>query len=94
VGGVGEAYGLGAVDRLIVSTIEESVLDVELVHKIAPRERQSEHGEDGGGLHHDSDSLIEVHTRALGELLEDPTCLVPIKRTVSLKLLLEKYNYQ
>jgi hypothetical protein len=42
-----------------------------------------------GGLHHGTESLIKVHARALGEPPEDPTCLVPVKRTVSLKLMLE-----
>jgi hypothetical protein len=69
--------------------VEEGVLDIELLHEPAPRERQSEHGADGGGLHYGTKSLIEVHTRALGEPPENPTCLVPIKRIICLKLMLE-----
>jgi hypothetical protein len=54
-----------------------------------PRERQSEHGADGGRLYHRTKSLIVVHARALGEPPENPTCLVPVKRTVSIKLEIE-----
>jgi hypothetical protein len=69
--------------------VEEGVLDVELVHRLAPRERQTEHGADGGVLHLGTESLIEVHARVLGEPPEFPTCLVAVKRTVSLKFMLE-----
>jgi hypothetical protein len=69
--------------------VEEGVLDVKFVHGPTPRERQSEHGADGGGLHHGTKSLIEVHARVLGEPLEDQMCLVHVKRIVSLKLVLE-----
>jgi hypothetical protein len=85
VGRVDEACGLGVVDHLRECVMEESFLDVELVHEPTPREHQSEHSADDGGFHHGTESLIEVHARALGEHPEDPTCLVPIKRPVNLK---------
>jgi hypothetical protein len=69
VGGVDESCGLGVVDRLRESAMKESVLDVELVHRPAPRERQSEHDADSGGLHHGTKSLIKVYASALGEPL-------------------------
>jgi hypothetical protein len=56
VGRVDESCGLGAVNRLKESVVKKSVLDVEPVHGPAPRERQSEHGADGGGLHHGTKS--------------------------------------
>jgi hypothetical protein len=59
------------------------------VHGPAPGDHQSQHCTDGGGLHQRAESLIIVPTGALGEPLEDPTCLVPIKGTVSPKLVLE-----
>jgi hypothetical protein len=69
--------------------MEERILDVKLVNEPPLRERQSEHGVDGGGLHHRTKNLVEVHNMALGEPPEDPTCLVPVKRTDSLKLVPE-----
>jgi hypothetical protein len=69
--------------------MEEGVLDVELLHEPTLREHQSEHGADAGMLHHRTKSLIEVHARVLGEPPKHPTCLVPVKRTVSLKLVLK-----
>jgi hypothetical protein len=86
---VDESCGLRAVDRLRESVMKESILDVELVHRPAPREHQSEHGADGGVLHHGTESLIKVHARELGEPPKNPTCLVPVKRTASLKLVLQ-----
>jgi hypothetical protein len=43
----------------------------------------------GGGLHHDAESLIVVHTGVLGEPSEDPTSPTPIQRTICLELVLK-----
>jgi hypothetical protein len=59
------------------------------VHGLEPVEHQTEHGANGGGLHHGIESLIKIHARALGEPPEDPTPLIHVNRTVNLKLVLE-----
>jgi hypothetical protein len=58
---------LAIVDRLGEGVVEEGVLDIELVHKPTPEEGQSQHDAIGGGLNDGVESLIIVHTGALGE---------------------------
>jgi hypothetical protein len=89
VRGVNEAGGLRAVDGLGECAVEESVLDVELVHGPTPRDSQSQHSPDGGRLDDEAEGLIVVHPRTLSEAVEDPTSLVPIKRAIRLELVLE-----
>ena len=89
VSGVNEAGGLGAVDRLGEGAVEEGVLDVQLVHRPAPGDGEGQHSADDGGLHDGAESLIVVHTGALGEPPEDPTSLVPVQRTICLQLVLK-----
>jgi hypothetical protein len=60
-----------------------------LVHKPALGDDQSQHGADGGGLHDGAESLIVVQVGVLGESSEDPMSLVPVQRTIRLKLMLE-----
>jgi hypothetical protein len=89
VRGVNEGSGLRAVDGLGDCAMEEGVLDVELVHGPTPGDSQSQHSPDGGRLDDGSEGLIVVHLGALSEPPEDPTSLVPIKRTIHLELVLE-----
>jgi hypothetical protein len=69
VGRVDESCGLGTVDRLRESVVKESVFDIELVHGPAPRRHQSDHGADGGRLHHGTESLIKVYARPLWSIV-------------------------
>jgi hypothetical protein len=47
--------------------VEEGILDVELVHRPAPRDRQSQHSPDSGRLDDGAEGLIVVHPWALSE---------------------------
>jgi hypothetical protein len=61
VRGVNEACGLRAVDGTIECAVEESVLDVELVHGPTPGDSQSQHSPDGGRLYDETEGLVVVH---------------------------------
>jgi hypothetical protein len=59
------------------------------VHRPTPGDSQSQHSPDGGRLHDGAESLFIGHTGALSEPPKDSTSLVPIKRAIHLKLVLE-----
>jgi hypothetical protein len=86
---VNEADGLGVVDRFGEGAMDEGVLDVELIHRLAPVDGQSQHNSNDSGLYDRVESLIVVHPRALGEPLKDPTNLVSVQRAFCLELVLE-----
>ena len=44
---------------------------------------------DGGRLDDWTESLSKVHTGALGEATENPTRLVPLKRSINIELVFE-----
>jgi hypothetical protein len=89
VRGVNEAGGLRAVDSLRECAVEEDALDVELVHRPAPRDSQSQHSSNGGTLDDGAEGLVVVHPRALSEPPEDPMSFVPVKRAIRLEFVLE-----
>jgi hypothetical protein len=86
---VNEVGGLRAVDSLRECAMEEGVLDVDLGHGPTPGDSQSQHSPDGGRLDDGVKGLIVVHPGALSEPLKDPMSLVPVKRAIRLKLVLE-----
>ena len=53
------------------------------------RESQGQHSADGCGLHNGTENLSEVYTGALGEAAKDPSCLVALKRAISLEFVFE-----
>jgi hypothetical protein len=69
--------------------VEESVLEVELVHKPTPGDSQSQHNLDGGRLDNGAEGLVIVQPGALSEPSEDPTSLIPVKRAIRLELVFE-----
>jgi hypothetical protein len=73
-----EASGLRAVDHLGECVVEEGVLDVELVHRPAPRDSKSQHCPDSGRLDDGAEGLIVVHPGALSEPSKDLTSFVPV----------------
>ena len=62
--------------------MKEGVLDVELADRPVPGEGEEEYGADGGELDDGAESLIVVHSGALGEAPKDPTGLVAVKGAV------------
>jgi hypothetical protein len=70
--------------------MEESILDVELVHGPTTGDNQSQHSLDDGLDDNDgAEGLIVVHPGALGEPLDDLMSLVPVQRVFLLELVLE-----
>jgi hypothetical protein len=57
---------------------------VELMNRPPPRDCQTEHGANGGGLDDGAECLIEVDTGALRETTKDPPSLVAVKGAIGL----------
>jgi hypothetical protein len=87
--GVNEVDGLRAVYGLRECTVEEGVLGIELVHGSTPEDSQSQHSPDGGRLDDRAEGLVVVHPETLSEPSDDPMSLVPVKRIISLELVLK-----
>ena len=69
--------------------MEKCIFHIELMDGPLAGQSKGEHCTDGGGLHNWAECLIKVHTRSLCEAAKDPACLVPLKRAISLQLVLE-----
>jgi hypothetical protein len=89
VHGVNDASRLRAVDGLEECTVEEGILDVELVFGPTPGDSQSQHSLDGGKPDDGAEGLIIVHPGALSEPREDPMSLILVKRAIRQELVLE-----
>jgi hypothetical protein len=66
--------------------VEEGTLDVELMDLLVPGEGEGEDGANSGKLDDGAESLVVVHSGALGEALKDPTGLVAVEGAVRGKL--------
>jgi len=71
------------------STMEESILDIELVNRPLAGESQRENRANCGRFNDWAECLGKVNTRALSEATKNPTCLVTLQRTVGEELVLE-----
>jgi hypothetical protein len=80
--GVHEPRRLTAVDGLGEGTVQEGVLDVELVNWPGASEGQREHHADSGRLHNRAEGLIVVDSRALSEAPKNPSSLVSLQGTI------------
>jgi hypothetical protein len=69
---------------LMSASMEEGILDVELMDWPGPREGQSQNSLDGSRLHHGAKGFVIVHPRMLGEAPQDPASLVPIQGAIRL----------
>jgi hypothetical protein len=84
--GVHEPCQLTTVDGLGEGTVQEGVLDVELVNWPGASKGQREHRADGGRLHNWAEGLIVVDSGALSEAPKNPASLVPLRGTIGLPL--------
>ena len=73
---------LSAVDSLSQGTMEERIVDIQLMNRPVLVKSQAEDSADGGRLHNGTESLVEVDARALSESAKDPTRFVALKRTI------------
>jgi hypothetical protein len=67
-------------------TMEEGILDIELVHRPRVRESQAEDDSDSSRLHNRAESFIIINTRTLSKTAQDPSSLVTIKSTICQEL--------
>jgi hypothetical protein len=80
--GVHEPRRLTTVDGLGEGTVQEGVLDVELVNWPGASKGQREHRAAGGRLHNRAEGLIVVDSGALSEAPKNPASLVPLQGTI------------
>jgi hypothetical protein len=66
--------------------VEEGILDIELMDRPVPGEGEGEDGADDGELDDGVESLVVVHSEALGEAPKDPTSLVAVQGAVQGRL--------
>jgi hypothetical protein len=79
VSGVEEASALATVDSLHQSVVEEGILDVELMDRLASGDGEGEDGSNGGELDDGAEGLIVVYFEALSETPKNPTALVVVE---------------
>lgn len=80
---------LGAVDSLSQGTMEERIVDIQLMNRPVLVKSQAEDGANGGRLHNRTESFVEVDARSLSEPAKDPTRFVALKGTIRVKLVFE-----
>lgn len=86
-GQVDEARRLLAVDSLRETTVEEGVVDVELVHGPVARNSKREHSPNCSQFDNRTKSLAVVDTGLLGEPANNPTRLVTVEGAAGLEFL-------
>jgi hypothetical protein len=86
---VNKTSWLGAIDCLSQDTMEERIVDIQLMNRPVLMKCQAEDGADGGGLHNGTKSLVEIDARALSKSTKDPTRFVALKGTIRVKLVFE-----
>jgi hypothetical protein len=69
--------------------MKEGVLHIQLVYGPTAGVSHGEDSADSGGFDYETEGFIVVNTRSLGEAAKDPTSLVSVQGTISMKLVLE-----
>ena len=70
-------------------TVEEGVLDIELVNWPSMGDGKAEDDVDRGGLDDGDECLIKINARLLREPTNNPSCLVASKSTIGGEFVLE-----
>lgn len=86
---INEASRLEAIHFLRERPVEESILHVQLVDRPLTRGCNGEDGAYGGGLDHRRERLTVVHTGALTEPADHPSCFISLERAVRPKFVFE-----
>lgn len=89
LGGVDESSGIKTVHLFVQRAVQERVRHIKLVNRPVARRGEGQHGADGGGLDDRREGLAIVDVVALPEAAHDPACLVTLKGSVGLVLVLE-----
>jgi hypothetical protein len=84
---VGESRWLVAVHSFGEGPLKKGILDVKLMNWPIPGVSYSEDCADSGRLDNGTESFIVVNTGALSEAAKDPTSLVSIQRSISMKFM-------
>jgi hypothetical protein len=84
--GIDESRRLLAVDNLIESATEESILDIKLMDGPGAGDGDVEDKPNGGGLNDGAESLIVVDAGKLGEAVENPARLAPSQGAIIVEL--------
>jgi hypothetical protein len=79
----------GAVDCLNQGTVEEHIVDIQLMNRPVLVKSQAKDGADGGRLHNRVESLVEIDARAPSKSAKDQTRFVALKGTIGVKLVFE-----
>ena len=80
---------LSAVDSLSQGTMEERIVDIQLMNRPVLVKSQAEDGANGGRLHIRTESFVEVDARSLSEPAKDPTRFVALEGSVGVELVFE-----
>ena len=86
---VNKAGRLLAVDLLVKSAMEKSILDVELVNWPRPRDRKAENDADHRRLNNRAECLIKINALLLRITSYHPSRLVPGKVAVRVEFMFE-----
>lgn len=86
---VDEARWLLAIDSFPELAMQESVLDIQLVHRPSIGSCQREDSANGHRLDDWRERLIKIHSRSLMEAMHDLAGLAPLKSAVGIALVLE-----
>jgi hypothetical protein len=84
---VNKVGGLLTVDLLVKDATKEGILDVELVDRPRPRDGDAEDDPYRGRLDDGTEGLVEIDARLLREAANHPSCLVPSKAAIRVKLM-------
>jgi hypothetical protein len=87
--GVFETSGLSTNDSFRQRAVKKGIIDIQLMNMPTTWESQWEDCSNCSRFDHRTKSLREVDARALSEPAKDLACLIPLKRTIDVELMLE-----
>lgn len=85
VRGVDETNRLATINCLKKSTMQESILNIQLMNRPIMRKSERKDNPNSDGFDYWIERLIEINTGFLGESTENPLCLVSVKGAIGLK---------
>jgi hypothetical protein len=69
--------------------MEESIFDIKVMNRPPARDCKGQHSENSSGLDNRAEGLTEINSRTLRITADNPSSLVPLKRTIGIVLNLE-----
>ena len=89
-GSIFEPSRLMAIDSLGKITVQERILDIELVNRPLTGRCKVKYCTYGCWFHHRRESLMEIYSRSLREPSDNPSGFAPLERSVGVELVLEQ----